>query len=244
MFCKASRVLHGSVIIVAALLAPLAVCAALVPLRDDVENTNAALILVLVVVAFASSGRRPAGILAAISSAAWFDFFLTQPFHSFKISDRADIETAALLVLTGAAVTEIALWGRRQQARASRQTGYLEGILAAGETGMTGDALLEHVTKQITEVLGVDSCRYDAGATRGYPTLGHDGRITRGGHTINVERDGLPIHSEIEIPLQDKGRLLLVAATRISRPDRRQRLIAAALANQLTTALPEPHPHS
>ncbi|WP_328989171.1 DUF4118 domain-containing protein [Kribbella sp. NBC_01245] len=227
---------------VAALLAPLAVCAALIPLRDDVENTNAALILVLVVVAFASSGRRPAGILAAISSAVWFDFFLTRPYQAFTINDRADIETAVLLVLTGAAVTEIALWGRRQQASASRQTGYLEGILAAGETGLTGDALIEHVTTQITDVLGLDSCRYDAGGSRGYPTLGHDGAITRGGHAINVERDGLPIHSEIEIPLQGKGRLLLVAATRISRPDRRQRLIAVALADQLATALTE-HPH-
>ena len=59
--------------------------------------------------------------MAALSSAVWFDFFLTEPYNRLTISDQADIETAALLVLVGIAVTEVALWGRRQQAR--RQSG-------------------------------------------------------------------------------------------------------------------------
>jgi hypothetical protein len=39
--------------------------------------------------------------------------------HHFAINDPADIETAVLLRLVGVAVTEIALWARRQQARAA-----------------------------------------------------------------------------------------------------------------------------
>jgi Domain of unknown function (DUF4118) len=60
----------------AGLAAPLALTAALIPLRGSLPNTDAALALVLVVVAVAAAGRRLAGIVAAVSAAVWFDFFL------------------------------------------------------------------------------------------------------------------------------------------------------------------------
>jgi K+-sensing histidine kinase KdpD len=53
-------------------------------------------VLVLWVVAAASTGVRLAGVLAALSSAVWFDFFLTAPYLTFVIIDRADIETTVL----------------------------------------------------------------------------------------------------------------------------------------------------
>jgi hypothetical protein len=41
--------------------------------------------------------RDPSGrVLAALSSAVWFDFFLTAPYLTFVIIDRADIETTVL----------------------------------------------------------------------------------------------------------------------------------------------------
>ena len=55
-----------------------------------------------------------------------------------NISDRADIETAALLLLVSAAVTEVALWGRREQARASKEQGYLAGVLSTAATVAAG----------------------------------------------------------------------------------------------------------
>ena len=116
-----------------AVLGPLLVCAVLIPFRDSFDNANAALLLVLLIVAVASFGIRPAGVVAAVSSAVWFDFFLTVPYNRLTINDRGDIETTILLVVIGAAVTEIAIWGRRQQARASRQKGYLDGVLTASE---------------------------------------------------------------------------------------------------------------
>ena len=118
---------HRSLVIGAAAVAPLVACAVLALFRDSVANTNAALGLVLLIVAAAATGIRAAGIVAALSSAAWFDFFLTEPYNSFKITDRADFETAVLLVLVGVAVSEVALWGYRQQARVSQEQGYLAG---------------------------------------------------------------------------------------------------------------------
>ena len=127
-----------SLALVAAVLAPVAVCALLSLARDLITNNNAALVLVLVVVAVAATGYRLAGLVAAVVSAAAFDFFLTQPYLDFAISERDDIEAAVLLALIGLAVTEIALWGRRQQARASTRAGYLDGVVSAARLAASG----------------------------------------------------------------------------------------------------------
>jgi K+-sensing histidine kinase KdpD len=50
-----------------------------------------------------------AAVLAAGSTAVWFDFFLTQPYERFTITRRTDIETIVLLLVIGVAVTKIAV---------------------------------------------------------------------------------------------------------------------------------------
>ncbi|HEY6275015.1 MAG TPA: DUF4118 domain-containing protein, partial [Streptosporangiaceae bacterium] len=147
--------------VAAGLLAPLALAAILVPFRADFPNTDAALALILVVVAVAANGYRPAGYLAALSAAAWFDFFLTRPYEEFTITRRADIETTILLLVIGIAVTEIAVWGRRQHTAASRRAGYLDGINAAAQAVAAGDspaALADQVSGRLTELLALRSC--------------------------------------------------------------------------------------
>src|SRR5215468_3663485 len=124
--------------VIAALAAPLALTAILVPFRHGFPNTDAALALILVVVAAAANGYRPAGYLAALSAAVWFDFFLTRPYERFTITRRADIETTVLLLVIGAAVTELAVWGHRQHAAANRRAGYLDGINAAARAVAAG----------------------------------------------------------------------------------------------------------
>src|SRR6478609_3991347 len=158
---------HRVAVVAASAAVPLIACGILALVRDSVANTNAALVLVLLVVAAASTGVRLAGIVAALASAVGFDYFLTEPYNTLNIADRADLETAVLLLLVGAAVTEIALWGRREQARASREQGYLDGVLgtaatvAAGRSSITD--LIDQVCLQIVEVLEIDSCRFDTG---------------------------------------------------------------------------------
>lgn len=130
---RAARAL-GRAAVPAALIAPAAVAAALVPFRDVIANIDAALVLVLVVVAVATAGNRAAGALAALSAGVWFDFFLTRPYERLTINDRADVETTVLLLAVGVAVTELAIWGRRQQALAARQGGHLSRIQDAAES--------------------------------------------------------------------------------------------------------------
>lgn len=237
--------LHRWWLLVFALLVPLAACAVLAAFRDSIANTNAALVLVILIVAVAASGVRPAGLVAALSSAAWFDFFLTQPYQRFAIDDPADVETALLLVVVGVAVTELALWGQRQQAQASQAQGYLAGVVSAAHTVATGSAdvtvLIEHVGSEITDVLDIDGCRFERIAPHGLPRLEADGTVRRGDRVVDVAREGLPVDDEIELLATSAGtvhgRFLLTAAARVSRPGLAQRQVAVTLANEAGAAL-------
>lgn len=241
-------------VLTAALLAPPAVCALLIPFREHFDNANAALLLVVVIVAVAVFGIRLAGILAAISSAVWFDFLLTVPYYSFTIKNTDDVEQAVLLLAIGVAVTQIAIWGRRQQANASRRRGYLDGVITTSQAvaaGASTDDLIEQVRVELTALLGIDGAKFVAGSKETHgPRLNPDGSVTRGSHLLKVERDGLPTNAEIELTVQHagetRGRFLLTAATRIVRPDLEQRLVAVALADQVGAALSTQeatHPH-
>ena len=183
--------------LLAALAAPLALAAILVPFRASFPNTDAALALLLVVVAVAANGYRLAGYLAAVSVAVWFDFFLTQPYERFTITRRTDIETTVLLLVIGVAVTEIAVWGRRQRVTASRRAGYLDGINSAARAvaaGSSASVLTEQVTGQLTQLLSLRSCSFQYGvAGIGRPArLHHDGCGHRRAPAVGRGRGGLP----------------------------------------------------
>ena len=236
---------RGRLAILLGVLAPFIMTLALVPFRDSFSHTNAALILVLVIVAIAASGSRMAGLLAALSSAAWFDFFLTQPYGRFVINDRDDIETTVLLLAIGVGVTEIALWGRRQQALADRGAGYLAGIRSAAEAvaahGSTSD-VINVVSDQLNHLLGLRECRFQYG-TAGLgrpPRLRHDGQVEWNRTVWDVQREGLPMDTEIELLVENRGRLhgrFLPAAAPNSRPTVAQRLVAVTLADQVGSVL-------
>jgi K+-sensing histidine kinase KdpD len=233
-------------IIALAAAAPFVVCAGISAFRDQVPNSAAALALVVIIVAAAATGIRAAGLAAAASSALWFDVLLTQPFGRLAISDREDIETAVLLLAVGLATTELALWGRRQQAQASRTAGLLDGLVITAQASAAGQrsphGLIADIARRITDALGLDQCQFQPGpAPYGVPVLHHDGTVTRGGAHIDVLRDGLPFDTEIALDVRVRGEhlgcYLLVAATRIVRPSLEQRRIAALLADQAAEAV-------
>lgn len=88
------------------LVAPLAVAAGLVPVRRDVSPLGAVLVLIVLVTAFAASGLRVAGLVAAVSAALWLDFFLVKPYDSWAIDRASNLVPAALVVAAGCLVTE------------------------------------------------------------------------------------------------------------------------------------------
>src|SRR6478736_2852252 len=141
------------VVLLLSVVAPLVVCAVCAGLRDQVPTSSVGLLLVLCVVASATSGLRAAALLSALSAGLWFDFFMTRPYHSFAIANRDDVELTVLLVLIGGLVTETVLWGHRQQSRAARRSGYLDGALRTAESAVRGelppDALVRLVAAEI-----------------------------------------------------------------------------------------------
>jgi K+-sensing histidine kinase KdpD len=244
------RLSRDHLAVAAALLGPLALAAILIPFRASVANTEAALVMLLVVVAVAANGNRLAGYLAALSAAVWFDFFLTRPYQTFRITTRTDIETTVLLLVIGAAVTELAVWGRRQHAAASRRAGYLDGIGVAVEAvavGVGPSELIEEVSGQLTRVLSLRSCRWQYGvAGLGHPArLKHTGQVVTRGRAWDVAAAGLPPETETELLVENggllQGRFLLMPVPG-SRPTREQLLVGIALADQVGAALGGSHP--
>jgi hypothetical protein len=220
-------------------------------LRDLLAGTSAALVLVLVVVAVGVAADRVAGVLAALSAAAAFDYFLAVPYYQFAILGRDDVETAVLLLAIGIAVTEISLWGRRQQSSASRREGYLTGVAHAARMaaeGSSAEDLIATVERMITEVLDLDDTRYvlptEHRPDPDRPVLDRDGTLRWRGHAVDVAREGLPTMDTIELEAGrngDRGRFLLTAASRVRRPSPEQLMVAATLAEQVTVPVPAGH---
>ena len=218
-------------------------CLTLTGFRGSVPAASAVLVLVLCVVAAAATGDRLAGAVAALSSGLWFDFFLTEPFNRLAIDDPDDLQAAVLLVLIGLSVTELAIWGRRQQAQGARRSGYLDGVVAAAATVSRGEAgpeeVVHVVAAHIADVLGADSCRYVAGPVRDprVALLDHEGVLTQNGHRRDVDRTGLPVDEYVAIEVRRAMRVVghfeVTVATLVVRPSREQCRVAVLLADQV-----------
>jgi hypothetical protein len=222
----------------AALTAPLAVAAILLPFRASWSNTNVALLLVVVVVGVAVAGNRVAGGLAAVVAAVWFDFFFTVPYYRLTIRSRADVTTAVLLLFTGLVVSQLAARARRLRVVAVTDAGYLAQIhetASLAKSATVPEVVVNHVREQLTALLDLDGARFEYGALLGHqPRLEPDGSVRVGHSRWDVQLSGLPAE-EIELRTfghgQYYGRFMLKARPG-SRPSLQARLVAVTLAGQ------------
>jgi hypothetical protein len=228
--------------LLAGLLAPLAVAAALVPARSSLPNAGAALILVVVVVAIAANGHRLAGIVAAASAAVWFDFFLTKPYEHLTITHRADLETTVLLLLVGAAVTELAVRGRRQRRIVVTDALYLAAISSTTDlvaAQANPQLVIAQVQVQLSALLGLRGCRFERGAYGGLPRLESDGGVRLDGGSWDLQDYGMPTVG-VEILASNRGTtygrfVLDPVPGSLAPPAARQ--VAVILVNQVGAAL-------
>jgi K+-sensing histidine kinase KdpD len=233
---------RDTVAIVAAIAAPLVTAAVLLPFRPDWPNTNVALLLVVIVVAVAANGNRAAGALAAVSAAAWFDFFFTRPYERFAISKSADITTAVLLLLVGLAVSQLAARARRLRLVTITDAHYLAQIHDTAELTQSKSpyTVVDHVKEQLTTLLGLEQCRFEYGSLLGHPpSLRPDGTVMAGHHRVDVEQFGLP-GEEIELRTFSNGQFIgrfMLRPKPGSKPSRQARLVAVTLADQAGRAL-------
>lgn len=227
----------------AAILGPSLVPLALVPLRPHLDPTNVALILVVVVVAVAALGRRLPGLVAAVIAGVAFDYLWAPPYKTLTIDNPNLIQTAILLVIVGAAVSELAWLGQHARQQFVRSRSYVAGavdVVATFDPHADPAVAVRLVEQRITDILGCDGCAYHPGRIPGGDSaavLAPDGSLKLGAHRADVDRSGLPTDRTVAIMVAAGGRqhgyLAVTAASRWSRPTREQRQAAVLMAGQL-----------
>ena len=83
--------------VAAALVVPVAVAAALLPLRDHVDAVLVAVVLLAVSSAVLARAEWPPRILAGVSAALSFNLFYTQPYGQFGGGGVQGVETTVVL---------------------------------------------------------------------------------------------------------------------------------------------------
>jgi hypothetical protein len=225
------------------LLVPVAISVALVPFRTDFASPAAALVLVLVVVAVACFGNRVAGTIAALSAAAWFDFFLTKPYGQFAITHRADIETTVSLFVVGIAITEIAARSRSNREVASEEAHYVALIHDFSEmvaSGASPQFVIVRAAAELTGLLGLRDCRFERTMSDRHPArIEHSGVVALGGLRWGASLSGLP-GREVELIVSHRGetygRFVMVPTPGSPVPAERL-VVAASVADQVGAAL-------
>jgi len=231
----------------AAIAAPLAVAAALIPARSAIGYANVAVVLVAVVVAVATLGRRLSAVVAAVSAAAWFDFFHTQPHYSFTINTRGDVVTMFVLLVVGMAVGELAVHSRRHRAAAVDSSTDIARIHAIAELAASGeepDFVIMAVAGELTDILKLRDCRYEPYSPLDKPSarLERNGDVTLGQFRWGVHTMGLPT-KQVELLVEGQGRHLarfMLTPTPGEPIPFDKRLVAIALADQVGAALATP----
>jgi len=229
--------------IAAGVVLPLGAAAILLPFRSSWSNTNVALLLVVVVVGVSALGSRAGGLVAAVSAAAWFDFFFTVPYYRFVIRGTDDITTALLLLVTGLATSQLAARARRLKVVTVTDAGYLAQLhetAAMSAAARSPDAVVEYINEQLVRLLGLEASRFELGSLLGHPPrLEPDGSVVAGRIPWNIEAAGLPL-DEIELRVFGHGRYygrFMLQARPDSRPSLQARLVAVTLAEQAGHAL-------
>jgi hypothetical protein len=227
----------------AGLAAPLLVSLALVPFRTSLPHANAALVLVVVVVAVSALGSRTAGVVAALSAAAWFDFFLTPPYETFDITASGDVATAVLLLAVGVTVSQLAARARRLEVVTVTDEAHLSRIHRTADLAKSAgstETVVAHVRGELTELLGLTACRFEYGTLLGQPPrLCADGGVSVGRRPWDVDTAGWPA-GEIELRAYGNGHYLgrfMLTPGPGPVPPLQARLVAVTLADQTGTAL-------
>jgi hypothetical protein len=224
--------------------------------RSVFDQTNAALVLMIVVVAVAALGGRAAGIVTSLAAVASFDFFHTKPYLSLLIESGDDVETAILLLIAAVMVGTIATWGRtghRRAGTARSEVRRIHRVAEAAVTGLPAADVIAVAQDELRELLTLHEARFEALPTDDVRVLP---RITRNG-AIEGVRDrrfgrlpdgagGFELPEQgVELPVLARGQHIgrfLLSPTHGVAVSLEQRLVAVAIADQVATVwIPESH---
>lgn len=227
----------------ASFFVPIVVALLLVPSRGHLGPADDALVLVVVTVAIASRGNRGAAALAALVAAASFDFLLTRPYGSFRISKQGDITTEMLFVVVGLLVGELAARGRQHQRAAARGQVEITRLHDLGQLIADGEEpefVLIAVANELRELLHLQDCRFVREQPSGKGAwIAKDGTVRLNPLRWPTATAGLPTR-QVELPVRGGGKILgtfLLTPTPVAPISQDECLVAVALVDQLGAAL-------
>jgi len=231
--------------LVGSLLFPLAVAAGFVPFRSSFTNVGAALVLVALVEAMAIVGHRPGGVLATLSAAIWFDYFLTTPYERFTISHRPDLETTITLVVVGFIVTELAARSRHHRHEATEESAYVAMLAKTAQRVSASRPSSDVISRACDELVGLlhlRACRFEADVTGPpFAQIRDDGSVIHVGMRWPANDFGIP-GPEAEITChwrgEDLGRFVLTPTPGLG-VSKEQRVVAVALVNVVAALVRE-----
>jgi hypothetical protein len=235
--------IRPAAVLVAAVVAPVALTAPILPFRDQVPSATVALALAVLVSLLAAIGTRVTAVVAAVSAALCFDIGFTQPYGSLAISHPQDIETTALLLVGGVIVGQLSARNRRNRGLAVRTSEDLGRVQAVAEMmagGAAADEVIAAVADELQSLLGLRSCWFETSRPdKPGPTIDRNGNVSWGRLWWGFDTLGLPgkeITIEVEHDQRRLGRYVLVAepGTKVRRD---QLLAAVTLADQAGAAI-------
>jgi K+-sensing histidine kinase KdpD len=192
-----------------AVVAPLAVAAALIPLRAA-HGRTLAIVLVLPVVLVASLGAAGPSALAAVTAGASYDLLLTAPFYRPVIDDPDDVTAAVTLLAVGLLVGAITSRATRLRASDLTRRGELDHLVRYSRlvaSGADPDELADRACQDLSDLLHLRHCRwYPRHQPSGDPVLLPDGNVM--GYRIDLKPDRARLPTRAELPAIHRGREL------------------------------------
>lgn len=240
-----------------AFVASLLIGAFVEPLRETVGLENVVILYLLVVVAAAGIGGRAAGMVAALSAALCYDYFLTSPFRSLAIDSIAQVITVGLLVATGMVVSVGGRVRRRSAARVEAHAEAIRLLHRITETAVAGGAIERVAASGLHDLLdarrviilrrGPEGFTVTVDVGDSHPPIDMDalthldreGRIPPGHHRVVAGTMVLP-RKGIVLDLVARGRpvgYLVVIPHHDVPADGTIRLAVAAIGNELAIAV-------
>lgn len=222
------------------LVAPFAVAGAWIPLRAHYSNLDAALLLVLVVMAVGTFGSVFGAFAAAASAAWWFDFFDTKPYAQPTIAYRPDLVTFIVLAVVGAIAGATSAAYTRRRGTERQGDADMARLRSVGELLATSTELVQIVSAiagEIRETLGLKECWFAAAGPRGLP-----GEDVPGAPVVS--REGACLVEDVSqwevlLPVWAQGAVLgdFILEGRGRLPPQKRFAFAVALADQAGAAL-------
>lgn len=169
---SATRRIRGYVL---AILVPILLTAALLPVDDAFNLVGDALVFLLVVVGVALVGGIGPALVAALLGSGLLNFFFTPPIHTLTIQSPNNALALFVFVLVAMMVSSVVDLAARRTRQASRAVAESQLLAHLASSPLIGTSALDGILERFRETFGLDSVALVEEADGGWRLLGAAG---------------------------------------------------------------------